>query len=147
MSKVFFACSGSEAADSALKFVWYYNNALGRPEKKKVIGRQRGYHGVTVAAASMTGISYNHEMFDLPIPNILHTHCPHYYRGALEGESESEFVDRITADLEQMILDEGPETVAAFIAEPVMGAGGVVVPPEGYFEKVQAILKLSLIHI
>ena len=141
MSKVFFACSGSEAADSALKFVWYYNNALGRPNKKKVIGRQRGYHGVTVAAASMTGISYNHEMFDLPIPNILHTHCPHFYRGALEGETESEFVDRITTDLEQMILDEGPETVAAFIAEPVMGAGGVVVPPEGYFEKVQAILK------
>ncbi len=141
MSKVFFCCSGSEANDTALKFVWYYNNALGRPEKKKVISRQRGYHGVTIAAASMTGIPYNHMMFDLPIPNVLHTHCPHYYRGAEDDESEAEFVTRITDDLEQMIIDEGPDTVAAFIAEPVMGAGGVVVPPEGYFARVQEILK------
>lgn len=141
MSKVFFCCSGSEANDTALKFVWYYNNARGRPQKKKVISRIRGYHGVTIAAASMTGIPYNHAMFDLPIPNILHTHCPHYYRCAEAGESEEQFVERITGDLEQMILDEGPETVAAFIAEPVMGAGGVVVPPAGYFKRVQEILK------
>lgn len=141
MSKVFFCCSGSEANDTAVKFVWYYNNVRGRPHKKKIISRLRGYHGVTVAAASMTGLPYNHALFDLPIPNILHTHCPHYYRGAEEGETEADFMMRITGDLEQMILDEGPETIAAFIAEPVMGAGGVVVPPAGYFARVQQILK------
>lgn len=141
MSKTFFCCSGSEANDTAVKFVWYYNNALGRPKKKKIISRMRGYHGVTVAAASMTGLPWNHANFDLPIDNILHTHCPHYYRGAEDGESEAEFMTRITDDLEAMIIEEGPDTVAAFIAEPVMGAGGVVVPPEGYFKRVQEILK------
>lgn len=141
MSKVFFCCSGSEANDTAVKFVWYYNNVRNRPEKKKIISRLRAYHGVTIAAASLTGIPHNHELFDLPIPNILHTHCPHYYRGAEPGESEQEFVRRITDDLEQMILDEGPETVAAFIAEPIMGAGGVVIPPQGYFKRVQEILR------
>ena len=141
MSKAFFCCSGSEANDTAIKLVWYYNNALGRPEKKKIISRQRGYHGVTIAAASLTGIPRNHAMFDLPIAGVLHTHCPHYYRGAEPGESEAAFVERITDDLERLILEEGPETIAAFIAEPIMGAGGVVVPPEGYFERVQTILK------
>jgi len=141
MSKVFFANSGSEANDSVVKLVWYYNNALGRPEKKKIISRIKGYHGVTVASASLTGLPYNHRDFDLPIKNILHTSCPHHYRFGKDGESEEDFASRMAAELEQMILDEGPDTVAAFIGEPVMGAGGVIVPPKTYWEKVQPVLK------
>ena len=141
MSKVFFANSGSEANDTVVKMVWYYNNAIGRPEKKKIIARLKGYHGVTVAAASLTGLPYNHIDFDLPIANILHTDCPHHYRFGLPGESEEDFASRMAANLEKLILDEGPDTVAAFIAEPVQGAGGVITPPRTYFEKVQAILK------
>lgn len=141
MSKVFFANSGSEANDTAVKLVWYYNNALGRSKKKKIISRIKAYHGVTVASASLTGLPNNHRDFDLPIAGILHTDCPHYYRFGTPGESEEDFASRCAANLEKMILDEGPETVAAFIAEPVMGAGGVIVPPATYFEKVQAILK------
>lgn len=139
ISKVFFVCSGSEANDSQVKLIWYMNNALGRPQKKKIIARLKGYHGVTVAAASLTGLPYNHADFDLPIAGILHTSCPHHYRFAHEGETEEEFSTRLAADLEEMILREGPETVAAFIAEPVMGAGGVIVPPSGYFEKIMAV--------
>jgi len=141
LSKVFFVNSGSEANDTVVKLVWYYNNSKGRPEKKKIISRQKAYHGVTVAAASMTGLPPLHNDFDLPIQNITHTSCPHYYRYGVEGESEEEFATRMAAELETKILDEGPETVAAFIAEPVMGAGGVIVPPKGYFEKIQAVLK------
>ena len=141
MSKVFFNNSGSEGNDTVIKLVWYYNNAVGRPEKKKIISRIKGYHGVTVASASLTGLPNNHRDFDLPIANILHTSCPHYYRFGEEGESEEDFATRCAAELESMILDEGPETVAAFIAEPVMGAGGVIVPPKTYFEKIQAVLK------
>jgi len=141
MSKVFFANSGSEANDSVVKLVWYYSNALGRPEKKKIISRIKGYHGVTVASASLTGLPYNHRDFDLPIKNILHTSCPHHYRFGKDGESEEDFATRMAAELEQMILDEGPDTVAAFIGEPVMGAGGVIVPPKTYWEKVQPVLK------
>ncbi|MDP7392075.1 MAG: aminotransferase, partial [Alphaproteobacteria bacterium] len=140
MSKVFFNNSGSEGNDTVIKLVWYYNNAVGRPEKKKIISRIKGYHGVTVASASLTGLPNNHRDFDLPIANILHTSCPHYYRFGEEGESEEDFATRCAAELESMILDEGPETVAAFIAEPVMGAGGVIVPPKTYFEKIQAVL-------
>ncbi len=141
MSKVFFANSGSEANDTAIKMIWYYNNALGRPEKKKIISRIKGYHGVTVAAASLTGLPANHRDFDLPIAGILHTECPHYYRYAEPGETEQDFSSRLAKSLERMIEDEGPETIAAFFAEPVMGAGGVIVPPAGYFEKIQPILK------
>ncbi len=141
MSKAFFTNSGSEAIDSVVKMVWYYNNALDRPEKKKIISRIKAYHGVTVAAASLTGLPANHRSFDLPIANILHTDCPHYYRFGEDGESEEDFSARLAASLEKLILDEGPETIAAFIAEPVMGAGGVIVPPKGYFEKVQAVLR------
>ena len=141
MSKVFFANSGSEANDTAIKIIWYYNNALGRPEKKKIISRIKGYHGVTVATASLTGLPFNHRDFDLPIARILHTDCPHYYRFGDEGESEEEFASRCAENLEKLILDEGPDTVAAFFAEPVMGAGGVIVPPKTYFEKIQAVLK------
>ena len=140
ISKVFFCCSGSEANDTQVKLVWYMNNALGRPQKKKIIAQLRGYHGVTVASASLTGLPANHADFDLPIPNILHAPCPHHYRFAEIGESEEDFSARLAAELENLILREGPDTVAAFIAEPVMGAGGVIVPPARYFPKVQAVL-------
>jgi 4-aminobutyrate--pyruvate transaminase len=139
ISKVFFCSSGSEANDTQVKLVWYMNNALGRPKKKKIISRLKGYHGVTVAAASLTGLPNNHIDFDLPLPGILHTSCPHHYRFAQDGENEEEFSTRLAAELEEMIVREGPETVAAFIAEPVMGAGGVLIPPQGYFEKIMAV--------
>ena len=141
MSKVFFTCSGSEANDTQVKLMWYYNNALGRPDKKKIIARIKGYHGVTVASASLTGLPANHRDFDLPIANILHTDCPHHYRFAAPGESEETFASRCADSLEALILREGPETVAAFFAEPVMGAGGVLLPPATYFEKIQAVLR------
>ena len=141
MSKVLFANSGSEANDTAIKLAWYINNALGRPRKKKIISRQRAYHGVTVATASLTGLAFAHTDFDLPIARILHTDCPHYYRGAKPGESEEAFAARLADSLEQLILREDPDTVAAFFAEPVMGAGGVIVPPATYFDRVQPILK------
>jgi len=140
ISKVFFCSSGSEANDTQVKLVWYMNNALGRPQKKKIIARTKGYHGVTVASASLTGLPANHADFDLPIANILHTACPHYYRFAEPGESEEDYSSRLAHELEELILREGPDTVAAFIAEPVMGAGGAIMPPNGYFRKVQAIL-------
>ncbi|MFP7671833.1 aspartate aminotransferase family protein [Marivita sp. S0852] len=140
MSKVFFTNSGSEANDTILKMIWYRSNALGKPEKKKVISRIRGYHGVTIASASMTGLPYNHKSFDLPIDGVLHTTCPHYWREGQEGESEEEFATRCAEDLDAMIQAEGPDTIAAFIAEPVMGAGGVVVPPNTYWQKIQAVL-------
>lgn len=140
MSKVFYTNSGSEANDTVLKMVWYRSNALGKPEKKKVIARHRGYHGVTIAAASLTGLPYNHRSFDLPIDRVLHTTCPHHWREGHEGETEEQFATRCAEDLEALIQREGPETVAAFWAEPVLGAGGVIVPPEGYYQKIQAVL-------
>ena len=139
-SKIFFTSSGSEANDTQVKLAWYMNNALGRPNKKKIISRLKGYHGVTVAAASLTGLPANHTDFDLPIANILHTSCPHHYRYAEAGESEDDYSARLAAELEEMILREGPDTVAAFIAEPVMGAGGAIIPPAGYFAAIQAVL-------
>ncbi|MDJ0387170.1 aspartate aminotransferase family protein [Roseomonas sp. E05] len=141
MSKVFFANSGSEANDSALKMIWYVNNAMGRPQKKKVIARKKGYHGVTIASASLTGLPANHKLFDLPIAGILHTATPHFYHEGRPGESEEDFATRLAEELDAMIVAEGPETVAAFFAEPVMGAGGVIVPPATYFEKIQAVLR------
>jgi 4-aminobutyrate---pyruvate transaminase len=132
-SKVFFCNSGSEANDSQVKLVWYMNNGLGRPRKKKIISRIKAYHGVTIAAASLTGLLNNHRDFDLPIAGILHTGCPHHYRFAQPGESEDEFAKRLASELEALIVKEDPDTVAAFIAEPVMGAGGVIVPPKAYF--------------
>ena len=140
MSKVFFANSGSEANDTAVKLVWYYHNAIGKPDKKKIIARQNAYHGVTVASASLCGLINNHRDFDLPISNILHTDCPHHFRYAQPGESKEDFATRLADNLEKMILKEGPGTVGAFIAEPVMGAGGVLIPPVTYFEKVQKVL-------
>ncbi len=138
--RVFFANSGSEANDSLIKMVWYYNNSRGKPEKKKIVSRQRAYHGITLVASSLTGLPNNHRSFDVPFERFIHTDCPHHYRGAEEGETEEEYADRLAANLDQLIVDEGPDTVAAFIAEPVMGAGGVIVPPATYFEKIQAVL-------
>ncbi len=140
MSKVFFTNSGSEANDTQVKLVHYFNNVLGRPQKKKIVARRGAYHGVTLAASSLTGLAYAHNAFDVPLPTILHTDCPHYYRHARPEESEDEFSSRLAENLAQLIHDEGPETIAAFIAEPFLGAGGVIPPPRGYFEKVQHIL-------
>jgi 4-aminobutyrate--pyruvate transaminase len=141
LTRVFFANSGSEATDTAIKLVWYYNNARGRRQKKKIISRDRAYHGTTIASASLTGLVGNHQDFDLPLPGILHTLCPHHYRFALDGETEEEFATRAAAELEALILRERPETVAAFIGEPVMGAGGVVIPPRTYWEKIQRVCR------
>jgi 4-aminobutyrate---pyruvate transaminase len=140
MSKVFFTNSGSEANDSQVKFAWYFNNALGRTKKKKIISRQKAYHGVTVMAASLTGLPNLHRDFDLPIAPVLHTSCPHFWREGRDGESELEFSARLASDLEALIAREGGDTIAAFIAEPIMGAGGVILPPKGYFEAIQPIL-------
>ena len=139
ISKVFFCNSGSEANDTQVKLVWYFNNALGRPHKKKIVSRMKAYHGVTVVAASLTGLPANHRDFDLPLQGFLHAGCPHHYRFAQDNESEAEFATRLAAELEALIVAEGPDTVAAFIAEPVMGAGGVIVPPQTYFEKIMAV--------
>ncbi|PFH11195.1 4-aminobutyrate--pyruvate transaminase [Collimonas sp. PA-H2] len=139
-SKVFFGHSGSDANDTQIKLAWYYNNALGRPRKKKIISRQRSYHGVGFGSASMTGLASSHTGFDLPFAPFLRTRCPDYYREAEAGESEQAFSSRLAEELESLILAEDPDTIAAFIAEPLMGAGGVVVPPQGYFEKIQIVL-------
>jgi 4-aminobutyrate--pyruvate transaminase len=141
MSKAYFTNSGSEANDTAVKMVWYRSNALGKPEKKKIISRIKGYHGVTVASASLTGLPNNHRSFDLPIAGVFHTSCPHFRAFKLEGEDEAAFVARCVKELEDLIIKEGPETVAAFIGEPVMGAGGVIVPPAGYWDAIQKVLK------
>ncbi|WP_048646837.1 aspartate aminotransferase family protein [Nitratireductor soli] len=141
MSKAFFTNSGSEAIDTALKLIWYRSNALGQPERKKIIVRNRAYHGVTIAAACLTSLPGNHRSFDLIVPNVLRMTCPHHWREALPGESEEDFATRLAKELEDTILAEGPETIAAFFGEPVQGAGGVVVPPATYWQKVQAVLK------
>ena len=139
MSRVHFTNSGSEANDTAMKFVWYYNNALNRPKKKKIISRIKAYHGITIASGSLTGLPLMHNDFDLPISQVLHTLCPHYWREGLEGESEEEFSTRCANELEKLILKEDPDTIAAFIGEPVMGAGGLFVPPKGYWKKIQSV--------
>ncbi|MCR8922952.1 aminotransferase [Dasania sp. GY-MA-18] len=141
-AKIFYGHSGSDANDSHIKMLRYYFNAIGKPEKRKIITRERAYHGVTVAAGSLTSLPVNLAHFDSPLEalGILRTDHAHYYHGAQNGETEAQFVDRITGNLEKMILEEGPETIAAFIAEPITGASGVIVPPAGYYEKVQAIL-------
>lgn len=141
MSKAYFVTSGSEAVDTAVKFTWYYNNALGRPEKKKIISRHKGYHGVTIICTSLTAIPVIQNEFDAPLDRFKQIGTPHYYRFGNEGESEEEFSSRLAKELEDLIIAEGPDTVAALIAEPLMGAGGVIPPPKGYFEKIQKVLK------
>jgi 4-aminobutyrate--pyruvate transaminase len=140
-TRVFFGNSGSDANDTQIKLVWYYNNALGRPRKKKIIARERAYHGTTLAAAGLTGLPAFHKNFDVPLASILHTDAPYRYRHARPGESEEDYATRLAENLEQLIVREDPETIAAFIAEPLMGVGGVLLPPRGYFEKIQTVLR------
>ena len=148
LEKAFFCNSGSEANDTAIKMVWYYHASKGMPEKKKIISRKRGYHGVTLAAASLTALPYAQDGFGLPLDFAKHTSSPHYFIDSLENESENEFVKRIMRELEDLIEFEGAETIGAMIAEPVMGAGGVIIPPKGYFEALQKILvKYSILLI
>lgn len=141
MSKVLYQTSGSEANDTAVKLCWYYWNGQGKSERRKIIGRMKGYHGTGIATASITGLPHLHKDWNLPLPGFIHTDCPHHYRFAEAGESEEDFSSRCAANLEALIQKEGPETIAAFFAEPVMGTGGVIVPPETYFEKIQAVLR------
>lgn len=141
MSKVFYGLSGSDANETQAKLVWYYNNLLGRPRKKKIIARDRGYHGCTVVAGSMTGMSFYHDHMDLPFPGILHTGVPHHYWGAAPGETEEAFSLRRAQELEALILAEDPDTVGAFIAEPVLGTGGLTPPPKGYWPAIQSVLR------
>lgn len=141
-AKVFLGNSGSDANDTHIKMLRYYFNAIGKPQKRKIITRDRAYHGVTVAAGSLTSLPANLAYFDAPLDalGILRTDHPLYYDGGQDGESEAEFVNRIVGNLEQLILDQGADTIAAMICEPVTGASGVIVPPDGYYEKVQAVL-------
>jgi 4-aminobutyrate---pyruvate transaminase len=140
VGKVFFGCSGSEANDTQIKFAWYAANARGTPKKKKIIARQKAYHGVTLASASLTGLPNNHKSFDMPMDFARHAECPHHYRGAEAGESEMQFSTRLAANLDALIQREGPDTVAAMIVEPVMGAGGAILPPDGYFDAIVKVL-------
>jgi 4-aminobutyrate--pyruvate transaminase len=140
VGKVFFANSGSEANDTQIKLFWYANNALGRPQKKKIVSRMKAYHGVTIASASLTGLAPNHKSFDLPLDFVRFAACPHYYRAAEAGESEEDFAARMADNLAAMIETEGPDTIAAMIAEPLQGAGGVILPPKTYFERVARVL-------
>ncbi|GEO40003.1 L-2,4-diaminobutyrate transaminase [Skermanella aerolata] len=140
LKRVFFGTSGSDANDTNYKLVRYYANLRGVPEKRKIISRKGGYHGLTAAAATLTGIEAYHTAWSLPSTDVIHAECPHQYRFGLPGESEAAYCDRLIADIEQIIAREGPETIGAFIAEPIMGTGGVLIPPAGYFERVQKLL-------
>jgi 4-aminobutyrate---pyruvate transaminase len=138
--KVFFANSGSEANDTQVKLAWYIANARGTPKAKKIISRIKAYHGVTMVAASLTGLPNNHKSFDLPFDFVKFADCPNYYHDAEAGESERDFSGRMAANLDALIQREGPDTIAAMIAEPVQGAGGVILPPEGYFDAITRVL-------
>jgi L-2,4-diaminobutyrate transaminase len=140
MSKVFYGMSGSDANETNAKLVWYYHNLIGQPKKKKIIARERGYHGNSVLSGSLTGMSFYHDNMDLPISGILHTGVPHYWRGKEAGETEFQFSERRAAELEAMIVREGPETIGAFIGEPALGTGGIIPPPDGYWTLVQSVL-------
>jgi L-2,4-diaminobutyrate transaminase len=141
MKRIYYGLSGSDANETQLKIVWYYNNVLGRPEKKKIISRWRGYHGGTVMSGSLTGLDAHHRAFDLPQGPILHTSTPHYYWHAEPGMDEREFARGCAARLEALIQTEGPDTIAAFIGEPVLATGGIIPPPAGYWEEIQAVLQ------
>lgn len=140
LSKVFFAGSGSEANESAIKLAWSYHKFKGHPEKRKIVSRSNGYHGSTIFATRLSGMPQMHEYTSADFPEIIYAKSPNNFSSEIQGESEDEFSERLADDLEQQILSEGPDTVAAFIAEPVMGVGGVIVPPKAYFEKIQTVL-------
>ena len=140
MSKVYFGLSGSDANETNIKLVWYYNNVLGRPEKKKIISRWRGYHGSGLMTGSLTGLDLFHQKFDLPLQNVLHTEAPYFYRRANVEMDEQQFVEHCVNELEQLIHREGADTIAAFIGEPALGTGGLVPPPQGYWPAIQAVL-------
>ena len=140
MSRVYFGLSGSDANETNIKLIWYYNNMVGRPEKKKIISRWRGYHGSGVMTGSLTGLELFHKAFDLPRAPVLHTEAPYYFRRPDRSMSEEQFSQYCADKLEELILAEGPDTIAAFIGEPILGTGGIVPPPKGYWEKIQAVL-------
>src|SRR5690606_16725509 len=140
MSKVYFGLGGSDANETNVKLVWYYNNILGRPEKKKIISRWRGYHGSGLMTGSLTGLKLFHDKFDLPLPRVVHTEAPYYYRRPDTATSEEAFTAYLIGELEALIEREGADTIAAFIGEPVLGTGGIVPPPVGYWEAVQKVL-------
>ncbi|WP_145111787.1 aspartate aminotransferase family protein [Cereibacter sediminicola] len=141
MSRVYFGLSGSDANETNIKLIWYYNNILGRPEKKKIISRWRGYHGSGLMTGSLTGLSLFHAQFDLPLAPVLHTEAPYYFRREDRSQTEEQFSAHCAARLEELILAEGPDTIAAFIGEPILGTGGIVPPPAGYWAAIQAVLK------
>ncbi len=141
MSKVYFGLGGSDANETNIKLVWYYNNILGRPEKKKIISRWRGYHGSGLMSGSLTGLGLFHAKFDLPMGQVLHTDAPYYLHREDRDQSEAAFSTQCADRLEEMILAEGPDTIAAFIGEPLLATGGIVPPPEGYWEAIQAVLR------
>jgi L-2,4-diaminobutyrate transaminase len=140
MSKVYFGLGGSDANETNVKLVWYYNNILGRPEKKKIISRWRGYHGSGLVTGSLTGLELFHKKFDLPVEQVIHTQAPYYFRRDDLGQTEAQFVAHCVAELEALIAREGADTIAAFIGEPILGTGGIVPPPAGYWEAIQAVL-------
>ena len=141
MSKVYFGLSGSDANETNIKLIWYYNNVLERPEKKKIVSRWRGYHGSGLMTGSLTGLGVFHNKFDLPLAQIIHTDAPYYFHRENSDQSEEEFSVECATSLEKLILAEGPETVAAFIGEPFLGTGGIVPPPRGYWDAIQKVLK------
>jgi L-2,4-diaminobutyrate transaminase len=140
-SRVFYGTSGSDANETQAKLVWYYHNLISKPKKKRIIARERAYHGNTIMSGSMTGLSLYHDLMDLPVPAILRTRAPHWYWGAEPGETEEQFSARRAAELEELILREDPETIGGFIGEPVLGTGGLVPPPSGYWSEIQAVLR------
>ncbi|MEX0957132.1 MAG: aspartate aminotransferase family protein [Rhizobiaceae bacterium] len=140
MSKVYFGLGGSDANETNIKLVWYYNNILGRPEKKKIISRWRGYHGSGLVTGSLTGLKLFHDKFDLPLDRILHTEAPYYYRRPDLDMDEAGFVAHCANELEKLIAHEGADTIAAFIGEPVLGTGGIVPPPAGYWEAMRKVM-------
>lgn len=141
MSKVYFGLGGSDANETNVKLIWYYNNILGRPEKKKIVSRWRGYHGSGLVTGSLTGLKAFHDKFDLPLSQVIHTEAPYYYRRPDLAMSEADFVGHCAAELEALIEREGADTIAAFIGEPILGTGGIVPPPEGYWAAIQPILQ------
>ncbi len=141
MSKVYFGLGGSDANETNIKLIWYYNNILGRPQKKKIISRWRGYHGSGLMTGSLTGLDLFHKKFDLPLDNVLHTAAPYYFRRDDPAQTEEQFVAHCVAELEELIDREGADTIAAFIGEPVLGTGGIVPPPAGYWSAIQSVLE------